>query len=1574
MTFFSFLGRLSGVFLTVLALTSSSDAADILFLGGNATPTAGADAGVMNYLENRYGAANVDYLQSSQASSGDETGYDVLVISSTPSSDTIRGKFQNSTVGIINWERVTADDDAVGDFAVTDQLAANDVVDQSIRITDVSSPITDGFTVGQVVQLVNGTTSMWWSVTQQAPGASSLAEKNGDNTHQFLTIVDQGGILLNGAAAAGRRVMFGMRDATFDTLTDNGQKLFGQAVDWAAGGVIEEPDIPQVKPTQFSPARGYYQSAIDVAIATDTSGAAIYYTTDGMPPVDTTGTPTATATLYTDPIPIHRTATIRAVAVKSGLTPTGIDAHTYILLDIDTATTDGTDFAGLNTPFLEQSQPAGWGNLASGDFNMDPAVSKSISVASGHSTSTAQTMLLGLRDIPTVSISMNRDDFSGVNGIYSNPEKDGDAWERACSAEFIPAKNDPRPHWQENCGLRIQGGASRKPLNSPKHSLSFRFRADYGAAKLHQPLFPDSSVEEFNVIALRAGYNNSWIHRDASQRNRGSMIRDQWIRESVLDMGNPSAGHGFMVHLFVNGLYWGVHNLCERQDASHYAAYNEGDEELLDALNGGAVIDGDKDAWNEISGVVDSGDWSKIQQVIDINHYIDYQIINRYGGNADLQTSGNWRAAGGGPFPIGQPEQMAPWQLYPWDSERTLESQTSTISPIDPMSVRATLENNPEYRMRFADRLQKHFFNAGALTPDACAARWMKYANHLDRAIIAESARWGDHRRTPAYTRDNEWLGEQNRLVTSYFPVRSAHVLNGYGNLFPDTDAPVFRVDGTPMHGGEIPLGGILSITATSGTIYYTTDGSDPRLVNGGINPNAISISSGTTVPLTTSGLVCTRAQYQGEWSALEEASFYIELLAGPGQLAISEIHYNPYRATAQENIDGAALLPPRIFDNPDDFEFIEIQNISPDTVNLDEVRFSEGIDYTFGNITLPSGGYAVVCRDAEAFAIRYPSVQVAGTYSGKLSNKGELIVLLSAADETLQSFTYDDAGPWPARPDGEGASLEIITPSADHNNSENWRASSEFNGSPGAMGSGPDGRIVINEVLSHTDLPQIDSIELHNTTGAEIDITGWQLSDSTGTYPSFTIPATTIPSGGYVVFDENDFNQTPTREISNYSGTLAAAPTTITTVTGHGLSTGAVITIDDYAGISLFNDSFEVTVIDNNHFTINAIFQDNHPTKGNWISGRPFALSASHGEDLYFVESNASGQPVGFVDHVEFSAAFHGESLGRWPNGGGTGTLTPMLTSTPAAFNDGPRIGPVVINEVMYHPTSTPEDALEFIELHNSGNVVENLANWRLRGGADFDFTSDHSIAAGGLLVIVAFDPITDTSAASTFRTTYGIDASIPLVGPFTDGPLGNDTGTVRLQRPDTPPLDEPTYYPQVTEDEVIYKNTSPWPTGPAGGGKSLNRGGADQFGNLATSWTGESPTPGGKHESYASWQQSFFGSGTPVGSTKTEDPDHDGIVNLLEYALGLHPLIHDPEAVPTLVLENDTTTLSYTKHLLRDGISYRVETSTDLVTWSTVANDTVISSINYTERRKAMVPLGSNPHLFMRLVVDSP
>ena len=120
-----------------------------------------------------------------------------------------------------------------------------------------------------------------------------------------------------------------------------------------------------------------------------------------------------------------------------------------------------------------------------------------------------------------------------------------------------------------------------------------------------------------------------------------------------------------------------------------------------------------------------------------------------------------------------------------------------------------------------------------------------------------------------------------------------------------------------------------------------------------------------------------------------------------------------------------------------------------------------------------------------------------------------------------------DSAGPccWPGRADGSGSTLEIKDTGEDYDRSGSWRSSSEFGGSPGKAGLGPDNRIVFNEILAHTDPPDVDMIELFNTTAEAIEITNWYVSDSPEKYFSFKIEQpTTVVAGGYHVLTETQF------------------------------------------------------------------------------------------------------------------------------------------------------------------------------------------------------------------------------------------------------------------------------------------------------------------------------------------------------------------------------------------------------------------------------------------------------------------
>jgi hypothetical protein len=257
------------------------------------------------------------------------------------------------------------------------------------------------------------------------------------------------------------------------------------------------------------------------------------------------------------------------------------------------------------------------------------------------------------------------------------------------------------------------------------------------------------------------------------------------------------------------------------------------------------------------------------------------------------------------------------------------------------------------------------------------------------------------------------------------------------------------------------------------------------------------------------------------EFQQLETRQLLAAAVAG--NLAITEINYNPYPPNAAELAINDQLVG-------NDFEFIELQNVSNDVVELANVRFTIGLtfDFTNGNVaTLNAGDYVLAVRNQAAFEIRYGAGHnIAGEFvMTGLSNGGEQLVLTDANNVAIHDFTYSNGGSFPGRANGLASTLEVKEVTGDYNDGNNFRNSRDVHGSPGALGSTNPVDIVINELVSHTDPPLFDSIELFNASAGPVNIGNWFLSDEEIDYFKFQIPANTmLGMGEYIVFDENDF------------------------------------------------------------------------------------------------------------------------------------------------------------------------------------------------------------------------------------------------------------------------------------------------------------------------------------------------------------------------------------------------------------------------------------------------------------------
>ncbi len=1134
-----------------------------------------------------------------------------------------------------------------------------------------------------------------------------------------------------------------------------------------------------VADTTFTHDRGFYDAPFELEIETDTASADIYYTTDGSQPTAAN----SAATRYSEPITIAATTTLRAVAFKDAFVSSNIDTQTYLFLD-QVITQDP-----LNDP-TAPSYPTVWQAGASADFEMDPDV-----VAQWDDTNPANTDIgirQALQSLPTMSIVMDHDDlWSASSGIYPNATSRGSAWRRGGSIEYFDPQSGEQ--FQVNGGIQMHGGASRDNVRLKKHSFRLVFNDQFdGPNVLSFPLFGASATDKINTVVLRASFTDAFATRTVTGRYSpidSQYTRDVWVRDSQLAMGHLSA-HSTFVHLYINGLYWGMYSPAERPDDAFVSAYQGGARDDWDIVKDfNELFRGSKTTWNAMFALADQlpnaadpdAIYARLQgndpdgtpnpdlpNYLDMDNFVDFMLLHLYAGAEDWPHH-NWYAA------RNRNDPGKGFQFFVWDQEIVLDGRfrdltgvgTASNHQMTPAELYDKLRRSPEFRLHFADRVQKHLFDDGALTVEANRARWQARADQVEAAIVAESARWGDAREGERVRVDSGQptvtsptmpvdLGRAARDdVAGYFPQSQSLAIERFRarGLFPLIDAAQFsHPSGTVAPDTE------LTLSAAAGTVYYTLDGSDPRLRGGDIAPGAL-VASGP-IPLSGTTTVTARAHSGTAWSALSQGSYTAAVLANANRLTITEVNYHPH----------AALLEFAELDLDDEeFEFIELANTSDVPISLFGVHFTDGVQYEFGNDLLDPGAQLVVVRNSAAFRSRYGSEpHLAGEFtSGGLANDGETIALAAADGTLIARLTYNDRGAWPGRADGVGATLERIDPASPIDDPGSWRASNQVGGSPGTVGIEPVVDLIVNEILSRPATGTNDVVELYNTTPAPIDLGGWYLSDDDDNLFQSRLDPVTIGGHDYVTID----------------------------VTQIGL-----------------------------------------------------ALDGQLGDELYLVASDPiTGRPLRFVDHVTFAGTNPGMTLGRWPDGDPNQALFPMTQPTLGGVNSGPALGAVVISEIHYHPAPPPDgslitqDELEFVEVTNRSGTGLVLGGWWL-DGFGFQFPDGTVLAPGATAVVVRFDPVTEPDKASEFHGVYAIaPQSITLLGPAS-GTLQNGGERLKLLRP----LSSGTPGGYALVDQVRYDDHPPWPIAADGSGASLTRLTLDAFGDLAANWTAGEPTPG--------------------------------------------------------------------------------------------------------------------------------
>ncbi|MEY2409762.1 MAG: hypothetical protein QOF48_2432, partial [Verrucomicrobiota bacterium] len=696
----------------------------------------------------------------------------------------------------------------------------------------------------------------------------------------------------------------------------------------------------------------------------------------------------------------------------------------------------------------------------------------------------------------------------------------------------------------------------------------------------------------------------------------------------------------------------------------------------------------------------------------------------------------------------------------------------------------------PDFWQAWVDRYQEMREGTNALSATNINAHIQRFYDQLVQAQPRELARWNIQPRgangsgVGTYATEVQW--KRNWYSNRCDYADNQFLAKPSFNVLPGQFSNTFTVTVTPVAGfGDHPAGSQL---------FVSLDGSDPRLSGGGIatGPNILSNTGPITITVSNTVRLFARSRntshvnatgtlnppISSPWSGPTAGTYYYPALMPP--LRITEIMYNPPKAP-----------PGNATNDSDNFEYIEFRNTSASSLNVTGYRIRGGVNFDFPSLTLAAGQSCVVVADQAAFQSRYGvGPIVAGSYTNdpgknRLGNAGDHLKLEGFYREPILDFSYSDS--WFPSTDGAGFALQIVNDALSPETwglKSSWRASGSFLGTPGSNDSGVVAipQVVVNEVLTHTDLPQVDAVELYNPGASAAAVGGWFLTDDFNTPKKYKLAnGLSVPAGGYLVL---------------YSD-------------------------------SSFGVSFDL---------------------------------GSRGEEIYLFSGDGTNL-TGYVQGFDFGAQANGVTFGRYITS--TGIQYPVqISPTLGSANSGPKVGPIVISEIMYHPPdiSTVEgprdnDRDEYVELENITGQAQPLYDplspentWRLRDAISFTFPTNVSIPAMGHLLVVSFDPIADPLSEISFRARNGVFGGASIFGPYS-GQLDNSGDAVELVRPDRPQPPEAADAGAVYDilvDKVNYSQNAPWPTGADGFGFSLQRIVPGSFGNDPTNWTAGVKSPG--------------------------------------------------------------------------------------------------------------------------------
>ncbi len=898
-----------------------------------------------------------------------------------------------------------------------------------------------------------------------------------------------------------------------------------------------------------------------------------------------------------------------------------------------------------------------------------------------------------IRSMPVLSLVTDTNNLWGATGIMEtnprNTTQRGPNWERPVSTELIrPADNGG---FALDAGLRVQGGGYVRerydPLGSlpfSKYSFRLYFRGDYGASRLNYPWFPDVPFDDFERVSLRAGMNDSY----------DPFIVDELVRRLYGDTGNVSS-HGTIANLFLNGEYKGFYNPTERIDADFLRSWHGGTNDWDLMAQFGEVREGDSSKWYEMLSYITGQDmatanaYATASAMIDIDNFIDYLIVNVYAGTGDWPHN-NWRAA----------RERVPggkYQFIIWDAEwafgnagrdvniNNLTGELAGSSEIARMFQ--SLIDSPEFRMRFADRVHRHLFNNGALVDANILARYWELRNEMAGVLP----------------------GMNTYVHTTFVPGRRAVIFSQLASfeLYASDHAPVFN-----QHGGRIPDGFNLTMTTPRGTIFYTLDGSDPRLPADGNSKEYGLIDRAAAkrvlVPSVANGGSVLVNQWKGGTEPFNDTTW----LSGTNGVGYdTAVDYDPHIGidvqSVMLNVNGGAFI--RIPFSTAGINLADLNSLSLN-VQFDDgfVAYLNGVEVQAANApAIRSWDAIATAGNPDGSAVNFQSFNIS-QYVGQLK-PGANVLAIHAMNVVTNSSDFLCNAELIGRkvvPGGILPAALTYTAPLPVNQPLRVKARSLDNGEWSALTEATFEPNVLGLPLRFTEImynpaggDAYEFIELHNFGFATLNVAGFSFRGINFIFPS----GATIPGGATIVL-ASDAN--PSLFAARYPGLAVAGS----------------------FGGTLSNGGERLALLDASGNVVTSV---TYSDGGTWAKA-----ADGQGNSLVLVDA--------LTDQNQSSAWRASVSGGGDPG---------SLSATPLTPN-------VRLNELAAdNPSAVPHEGTfpDWVELHNAGPASVNLAGWSLTDDSNarkFVFPANTPLAANGYLMIWC-----DSATTTGLHTGFSFD-----------------------------------------------------------------------------------------------------------------------------------------------------------------------------------------------------------------------